>query len=37
MKHYGIAEEDLLKGLEVGKPELTGGALFAPDTRTLTW
>jgi len=37
MKHYGIAEEDLLKGVEVGKPELTGGALFAPDTRTLTW
>jgi sulfur relay (sulfurtransferase) complex TusBCD TusD component (DsrE family) len=37
MKYYGIAEADLLKGLEVGNPELTGGQLFAPDTRTLTW
>lgn len=37
MKHYGVTEADLLDGLQVGKPELTGGALFAPDTRTLTW
>jgi predicted peroxiredoxin len=37
MKHYGVAKSDLLEGLEVGNPELTGGALFAPDTRTLTW
>ncbi|WP_058555741.1 DsrE family protein [Thiohalocapsa sp. ML1] len=37
MKHYGVAEADLLEGTETGNPELTGGALFAPDTRTLTW
>jgi predicted peroxiredoxin len=37
MQHYGVAEADLLDGVQVGKPELTGGALFAPDTRTLTW
>ena len=37
MKHYGVAESDLLDGLALGNPKLTGGALFAPDTRTLTW
>ncbi len=37
MQHYGIAKADLLDGLAVGNPDLTGGALFAPDTRTLTW
>lgn len=37
MKHYGIAEGDLLPGLKVGNPELTGGALFQDGTRTLTW
>ncbi|WP_295542460.1 DsrE family protein [uncultured Thiohalocapsa sp.] len=37
MQHYGVAEADLLDGLAVGNPKLTGGALFAPDTRTLTW
>ena len=37
MQHYGVTEADLLEGLNVGNPTLTGGALFAPDTRTLTW
>lgn len=37
MKHYGVSESDLLDGLQVGNPKLTGDALFAPDTRTLTW
>ncbi len=37
MKHYGVAEADLLPGIQVGKPELTGGALFKDDTKTLTW
>lgn len=37
MKHYGVAEADLLEGVVVGNPDLTGGALFTPDTRTLTW
>ena len=37
MKHYGVKESDLLPGLKVGKPELTGGALFQDNTKTLTW
>lgn len=37
MKQYGVKESDLLPGLKVGKPELTGGALFKDNTKTLTW
>jgi sulfur relay (sulfurtransferase) complex TusBCD TusD component (DsrE family) len=37
MKHYGVAESDLLGGLQVGNPELTGGLLFKDGTQTLTW
>lgn len=37
MKFYGVAEADLMPGLKVGNPELTGAALFADDTKTLTW
>lgn len=37
MKHYGVADADLLPGVQVGNPDLTGGALFKDGTRTLTW
>ncbi|MGB5734410.1 MAG: DsrE family protein [Thiohalocapsa sp.] len=37
MKHHGIAQADLVEGLEAGNPQRTGDALFAPDTRTMTW
>ena len=37
MKHYGVAQTDLIPGAQVGNPELTGNALFRDDTRTLTW
>ena len=37
MKHYGVKESDLLPGLKVGNPELTGGALFKDNSRTLSW
>nr|WP_320131723.1 DsrE family protein [uncultured Holophaga sp.] len=37
MKKYGIAEADLLPGLKISSPDLTGTALFTPDTRTLSW
>jgi sulfur relay (sulfurtransferase) complex TusBCD TusD component (DsrE family) len=37
MKHYGVAEADLIPGVQVGNPDLTGAALFKEDTRTLTW
>lgn len=37
MKHYGVAEGDLLPGVKVGSPDVTGSALFADGTRTLSW
>ena len=37
MKHYGVKEGDLLAGLKIGNPEATGGALFEPNARSLTW
>jgi sulfur relay (sulfurtransferase) complex TusBCD TusD component (DsrE family) len=37
MKHHGIKEADLLPGVAIGNPELTGGALFKDNTKTLTW
>lgn len=37
MKHYGIQEADLLPGVKVGQPDLTGGQLFKDNTKTLTW
>ncbi len=36
-KHYGIVESNLLPGIKVGSPELTGGALFKDGTHALTW
>ena len=37
MKHYGIKEVDLMPGMKVGNPDLTGAALFKDNTRALTW
>lgn len=37
MKHYGVAESDLIPGAEVGNPEKTGAALFRDNGKTLTW
>ncbi len=37
MKHYGVEHADLLDGVKVGNPELTGAALFKDNTKTLTW
>jgi sulfur relay (sulfurtransferase) complex TusBCD TusD component (DsrE family) len=37
MKHYGFGEADLIPGLELGKPDLTGEMLFKDNTKTLTW
>ncbi|MFO1205443.1 MAG: DsrE family protein [Burkholderiales bacterium] len=37
MRHYSVKEADLLPGLKVGNPELTGSALFKDGTKTLTW
>lgn len=37
MKHYGVETADLLPGIQVGKPELTGAALFKDGTKTMSW
>jgi len=37
MKHYGIKEADLLPTIKLGHPDLTGGALFKDNTKTMTW
>jgi sulfur relay (sulfurtransferase) complex TusBCD TusD component (DsrE family) len=37
MKQYGVKEADLIEGIKVGNPDLTGGALFQEGTKTLTW
>lgn len=37
MEHYGVKKEDLIDGVQIGNPELTGDLLFEDDTRTLTW
>ena len=37
MKHYSVADADLLPGIKVGNPEITGGALFRENTKTLSW
>jgi len=37
MKHYGVKESDLIPGLKIGNPELTGAAVFKDNTKSLTW
>lgn len=37
MKQYGVKTADLLPGLKVSTPELTGAAIFAEGARTLSW
>jgi sulfur relay (sulfurtransferase) complex TusBCD TusD component (DsrE family) len=37
MKQYGVKEADILPGVKVSSPELTGNALFQDNTKTLTW
>ena len=37
MKHYGLAEADLMPGAKVSNPDLTEKALFSNDARTLSW
>lgn len=36
--HYaGLQASSLIAGVKEGSPDLTMGALFAPDTRVMTW
>jgi predicted peroxiredoxin len=37
MQEFGLTMEDLIPGVRMGKPGLTQGYIFAPNTRTLTW
>ena len=37
MKQLGVESSELLPGMQVGNPDLVGGALFREGTRTLTW
>ena len=37
MKHFGVREADLLDGVKRGTTELTGAALFANNSKTLSW
>jgi sulfur relay (sulfurtransferase) complex TusBCD TusD component (DsrE family) len=37
LSHYGLKETDLIPGIKVGSPELTGDALFKGNTRSLSW
>jgi intracellular sulfur oxidation DsrE/DsrF family protein len=37
MKHYSVVEADLIAGVKVGNPDITQSALFAQNTRTLSW
>ena len=34
---YSTQEADLLRGVKIGQPDLTGGQLFKDNTKTLTW
>jgi predicted peroxiredoxin len=37
MKHYDVKEGDLLEGIKVSNPELTGSKLFEDNIKTLSW
>jgi len=37
MKHHGVAEADLLPGLQLSTRQLVGDALFRGNTRALSW
>lgn len=37
MKHYGVSESDLVEGVRIGNPDITGAALFMDNGKTLSW
>jgi predicted peroxiredoxin len=37
MEEFGLTLKDLVPGVQMGKPGLTQGYIFAPNTRTLSW
>ena len=37
LQEFGLKPEDLVPGVQMGRPGLTQGYIFAPDVRTLSW
>ncbi|OYY95637.1 MAG: DsrE/DsrF-like family protein [Hydrogenophilales bacterium 28-61-23] len=37
MMHHKVKEADLLPGIKIGSPDVTGAALFKDNTKTMTW
>ncbi|MEQ1742689.1 MAG: DsrE family protein [Candidatus Nitrotoga sp.] len=37
MSAYGVKEKDILPGIKISSPELTGTALFKDNSKSLTW
>lgn len=37
VEHAKLKAADLIEGVQIGKPEMTQEALFAPGARTLSW
>lgn len=37
LRHYGFTEADLIPGIKMGGPKITGDALFKDGTKTLSW
>lgn len=37
MMHYGVKDDQILKGVKLGTPELVGDALFKDDAKSITW
>lgn len=37
IRHYGVAEANLVEGARLSGPDLMEATLFRPDTRTLSW
>ena len=35
-KHYGMLEANFVKGLKMGRPDITGPALYKDNTKTLS-
>ncbi len=37
LKHFGFTEADLIPGIKMGNPKVTGEALFKDNTKSLSW
>jgi sulfur relay (sulfurtransferase) complex TusBCD TusD component (DsrE family) len=37
LRHFGFSEADLIPGIKMGGPKITGDTLFKDGTKTLSW